>query len=79
MCGRPIQAVRARGEGTQKYLRGITRRSCQWRTAAVEAQAECFAQAASDAIDAGTPIVEVMTLIQDRQYGALYQLEARLV
>ena len=62
----------------QKYLRGITRRSCQWRTAAVEAQAECFAQAASDAIDAGTPIVEIMTLIQDRQYVALYQLEARL-
>ncbi len=60
-----------------KYLRGITRRSCPRRTAAVEAQAECFAQAAHDAIAAGVPIAEVMTLIQDRRYDALYQLKVR--
>ena len=61
----------------QRYLRAISRRSCPVRSAAVEAQAECYAQVAYEAENAGVSMAAIMSLIRERRYAELYQVYDR--
>ena len=58
----------------QRYLSAVSRRSCPLRSAAVEAQAECYAHAAYDAESAGVSMAAIMSLIRERRYAELYQV-----